>query len=124
MPNLDYTKTLSLPVELVQKLAVTIQFNVIDKDCDTDIETPRDLTGVVPTFKAYDNGGFEVLSVTGSIDITDTSLVIFSFTEDDLKIYPSDYALQIFLDTDLLFRGTLTLKENANYPISYPTVTP
>jgi len=108
-------------IELLRATAQDLTLEVIDKDCETLIETPRDLTGAIPTLDVYNLAGGLVFTLTGTVSGIDNNVITFSFTEGNLNIYPSIFPFRMLLDGKLLQIGNLDLTENASYRISYPT---
>ena len=121
MKDIDLTG-ISFTIEVCRAQDVTLTFEVIDKDCDTKIETPRDLTGIVPSLLAYNANSEEIINVTGTISGIDNNIVNIPFTALDLTVYPTTYFYNLLLDTQVFSKGELNVIQNANYKITYPTI--
>lgn len=116
---IDFSK-FNFDITIPRADSTTITFEVIDKDCDTGIETPRDLLGVVPSLLAYNSNSEEIFNVSGTISGIDNSIVNIPITALQATVYPTVYYYKILLDSDTFSTGELNVIENANYRISYP----
>lgn len=108
--------------ELVAKAGLSLEICFFDKDCTTKIETARDLSAATVDLTLYDLKSNVLLSVTGVVSGLDNNIVTFTFTSEDLTVYPTVYGYNLTIDTNELYAtGYFIINENKNFKTIYPS---
>lgn len=109
-------------IELTAKAGNSLELTFIEKDCTTQIETSRDLSAAVVELTLYDLKSNVLLSLTGVVSGLDNNIVTFTFTSEDLTVYPTVYGYNLTIDTNELYAtGYFIINENKNFKTSYPS---
>lgn len=107
--------------EIVRGYAIDFTFEVFDKD-ENCVKVPRNLELAIITLSAWDSSSYQVLNSQATVSGVDFNIVTFNLSESDTNLYPTVYEYKMLSDDDLILQGSLTIKNDANYKVTYPKI--